>query len=52
MFDVYLRLIECDSSFAQNLCTTAAYRPVRELIQAEREKDLVRKLKPRLNLLL
>lgn len=52
MFDVYLRLIECDISFAQNLCTTAAYRPVRELIQAEREKDLVRKLKPRLNLLL
>lgn len=45
MFDVYLRLIECDISFAQNLCTTAAYRPVRELIQAEREKDLVREVK-------
>lgn len=44
MFDVYLRLIECDIYFAQNLCTTAAYRPVRELIQAERKKDLVRKL--------
>ncbi|BBH03412.1 P-loop containing nucleoside triphosphate hydrolases superfamily protein, partial [Prunus dulcis] len=43
MFDVYLRLIECDISFAQNLCTTAAYRPVRELIQAEREKDLEKK---------
>jgi len=26
----------------QNLCTTAAYRPVRELIQQERLKDLVR----------
>ena len=25
----------------QNLCTTAAYRPVRELIQQERLKDLV-----------
>ncbi|XP_004298846.1 PREDICTED: putative cell division cycle ATPase [Fragaria vesca subsp. vesca] len=27
----------------KNLCTTAAYRPVRELIQAEREKDLEKK---------
>lgn len=26
----------------QNLCTTAAYRPVRELIKQERLKDLVR----------
>lgn len=25
----------------QNLCTTAAYRPVRELIQQERQKNLV-----------
>lgn len=25
----------------QNLCTTAAYRPVRELIQQERQKDIV-----------
>lgn len=28
-------------SAIQNLCTTAAYRPVRELIQQERLKDLV-----------
>lgn len=27
----------------KNLCTTAAYRPVRELIQQEREKDLEKK---------
>ena len=27
----------------KNLCTTAAYRPVRELIQAERKKDLEKK---------
>ncbi|XP_061988934.1 uncharacterized protein LOC133707382 isoform X2 [Rosa rugosa] len=27
----------------KNLCTTAAYRPVRELIQAERQKDLEKK---------
>lgn len=27
----------------KNLCTTAAYRPVRELIQQERLKDLVKK---------
>lgn len=31
-----------DSYFSeQNLCTTAAYRPVRELIQKERKKELV-----------
>jgi len=27
----------------KNLCTTAAYRPVRELIKAERQKDLEKK---------
>uniref|UniRef100_M1BRP3 ATP binding protein n=2 Tax=Solanum TaxID=4107 RepID=M1BRP3_SOLTU len=27
----------------KNLCTTAAYRPVRELIQQERKKDLEKK---------
>uniref|UniRef100_A0A803PNQ4 AAA+ ATPase domain-containing protein n=1 Tax=Cannabis sativa TaxID=3483 RepID=A0A803PNQ4_CANSA len=30
----------------KNLCTTAAYRPVRELIQQERLKDLEKKQKP------
>ncbi|XVF52999.1 hypothetical protein PTKIN_Ptkin05aG0063100 [Pterospermum kingtungense] len=30
----------------KNLCTTAAYRPVRELIQQERLKDLERKKRP------
>ncbi|KAI3505268.1 hypothetical protein L1887_27298 [Cichorium endivia] len=29
----------------KNLCTTAAYRPVRELIQQERQKDLEKKRK-------
>ncbi|KAI3691818.1 hypothetical protein L6452_31620 [Arctium lappa] len=29
----------------KNLCTTAAYRPVRELIQQERKKDLAKKIK-------
>ncbi|CAH1418863.1 unnamed protein product [Lactuca virosa] len=29
----------------KNLCTTAAYRPVRELIQQERQKDLEKKKK-------
>ncbi|PWA66454.1 ATPase, AAA-type, core, P-loop containing nucleoside triphosphate hydrolase [Artemisia annua] len=28
-----------------NLCTTAAYRPVRELIQQERKKDIAKKIK-------
>lgn len=30
-------------SWKQNLCTAAAYRPVRELIQQERLKDKVNK---------
>jgi hypothetical protein len=34
-------LLTCDGYLKQNLCTTAAYRPVRELIQQERLKDLV-----------
>ncbi|GJY02629.1 ATPase family AAA domain-containing protein 1-A-like protein [Tanacetum coccineum] len=29
----------------KNLCTTAAYRPVRELIQQERKKDIAKKIK-------
>ncbi|XP_076953234.1 protein FAR-RED IMPAIRED RESPONSE 1-like [Bidens hawaiensis] len=28
----------------QNLCTTAAYRPVRELIQQERKKDIAKRI--------
>ncbi|XP_074314515.1 uncharacterized protein LOC141649733 [Silene latifolia] len=34
----------------KNLCVTAAYRPVRELIQRERKKDLERKKKAQENL--
>jgi hypothetical protein len=34
-------LLTCDGYLKQNLCTTAAYRPVRELIQQEILKDLV-----------
>ncbi|CAN1254140.1 Outer mitochondrial transmembrane helix translocase [Linum perenne] len=30
------------SDLKQNLCTTAAYRPVRELIQQERKRDMVK----------
>ena len=33
----------------KNLCITAAYRPVRELIQRERKKDLARKKKAQEN---
>lgn len=32
--------LSCEN-WKQNLCVTAAYRPVRELIQLEREKDMV-----------
>lgn len=39
MFNTRHQLCHCFKK--QNLCITAAYRPVRELIQKERQKDMV-----------
>lgn len=39
--DNWVLLTRCNL-LNQNLCTTAAYRPIRELIKQERLKDLVR----------